>query len=147
MGKDYYGRLCNIGSFCGGTIATIYWYYVNGGSTWGYGSIEGGSKYITSTGYYCATECLYDTSNKYFQCRKYDGHWDYCSPTKDIDAHGRVCDNSKCSKAIGATNYQCFYGISQWDACGVEPLNEKCPHCSASTTATVQQAQQCVRSV
>ena len=23
VGKDYYGRLCNVGSFCGGTIATI----------------------------------------------------------------------------------------------------------------------------
>lgn len=114
-----------------------------------YCSIEGESKYLTSDGYYCANECRYDTSYKFFWCNKFDRSWNYCSPTQDIDVHGQVCDVSKC-KATGAGSYQCSYGTNQWDACGIESLNENCAHRSsneASETAIVQQTQQCVRSV
>lgn len=148
-GKDYYNRRCDVGSYCDKSKGTsYYWCYVNGGSTWGYCSIKGESKDITTDGYYCATECQYYTSGGYFWCRKFNGGWNYCSPTNQIDSHGRVCD-SQCSRAQGTSYYWCYYNSdsNQWDRCGVESLNNDYPRCSSSTgkRAPRQAPQQCER--
>lgn len=146
VGKDYYDRRCDAGSYCSKTGGTsYYWCSVNRGSTWGYCSIKGESKDITSYGYYCSTECQYDRNAHYFWCRKFNGYWDYCSPIKQIDAHGRSCYHSDCSKSSGTSYYWCYYNTHQWDYCGIESLNNNCPQCSSgdSKRQVRQNSEQC----
>lgn len=146
VGKDYYGRRCDAGSYCSKSQGTsYYWCYVNGGRTWGYCSIEGESKYKTSYGYYCSTEIQY--TGDYFWCRKFNGGWDYTSQVEETDSHGRVCTNS-CAKD-GTSYYWCYYDNSRnWDYCGHQSLDSKDnTQCASSPSITkrVPPTNQCQR--
>lgn len=127
-GKDLYNRRCDEGTYCDIHGDSRYRCPVNGRMQ--YCSIKRESKEITSNGYYCTSECLFDSSAVRFQCSTADGNTGFCSPDIDIDSHGRVCDNSQCVKS--GRNYQCKYDESAnlYDDCGIFSFDSE-PQCPA----------------
>lgn len=126
-GKDLYNRRCDEGTYCELHHDSTYRCQVNGRLQ--YCSIKRESKEITSDGYYCTSECLFDTSAGRFKCSTATGNSGFCSPDIDIDSHGRVCDNSQCAKRDN--NYQCEYDSSthSYDDCGMFSFNSDEPQC------------------
>ena len=126
-GKDFHGNRCDAGTFCD-LHGSDYKCLVNGQPQ--YCSIKAESKEITSGRYYCSSECKYYSNGDYFWCRKFNTGWDYCSPAKDLDSHGRSCVNS-CAKRI-SSYYWCYYDSNNnWDRCGVESPDSTNPQCPA----------------
>ena len=129
-GIDCYSRPCSNNSYCDKRGASYYWCGVNSTeSSWGYCSISSESKHVTYNGYYCSTDCLYDSSTDYFSCNIFDGSTEYCSPTTptmEADSHGHLCNYTECSKHNGTDYYWCYSDIDKWDYCGLQSLDNDC---------------------
>ena len=137
-GLDYRNRRCRQGHYCDKYDKNYYWCYVDSDDTVGYCGIDGESKYITSKGYYCASECEMNGKD-YFWCYYSNGAWDYCSRTENSDSHGKAClTDYDCAKREGTSYTWCRNTSSDWYYCG--HLSADCSETS-SPNVNLQQGQ------